>query len=64
MNFIAAALTTWQLIATDRLEGALSSDRGDGPTDNVVLISIGVVAAVAIGGLVTAAISKYGALIK
>lgn len=64
MHYLAAALATWQLVATDRLETALTSDRGDGPTDNIVLISVGVVSALVIGGLITAAVSKYGAKIK
>lgn len=64
MHYLAAALATWQILATDRLENALTSDRGDGPTDNVVLISVGVVSALLIAGLIAAAIDKYGARIK
>lgn len=64
MHYLAAALATWQILATDRLENALTSDRGDGPTDNVVLISVGVVSALLIGGLIYAAVDKYGAKIK
>lgn len=64
MHYLAAALATWQILATDRLENALTSDRGDGPTDNVVLISVGVVSALLIAGLIAAAIDKYGAKIQ
>ena len=64
MHYLAAALATWQILATDRLENALTSDRGDGPTDNVVLISVGVVSALLIGGLIAAAVDKYGAKIQ
>lgn len=64
MNYLAAALTTWQLIATDRLEDALSSDRGDGPTDNIMLMAGGAVAALTIVGIIYAAVDKYGAKIK
>lgn len=64
MNHIAAKLTMWQLIATDRLETALSEERGDGPTDNGLIIAGGVAAGAVVVGAVSAAVANHVGKIK
>lgn len=64
MNYLAATVTTWQTIATDRLTTAMTEDRGDGPTDNGLLIAGGVAAGIAVVGAVTAAVNGYIGKIK
>lgn len=47
--------------ARHQLATRLRDERGDGPVDNAILISIGVAVALVLGGLITAAVNRYGA---
>lgn len=64
MNHLAAKLTTWHMIASDRLETALSEDRGDGPTDNGLIIAGGVAAGAVVVSAVAAAVANHTGKIK
>lgn len=64
MHYLAARLSTWHTTATSRLEEAMSNDRGDGPTDNGLLIAGGVTAGLLVVGAVAAAVDGYVGKIK
>lgn len=62
---LAATAHTLGVTFRDRVQTAREdAERGDGPVDNAIIISIGVAAAVLVGGLITAAAVKYGNKIK
>lgn len=67
-NFLArmaATAHTLGVTVRDRVQTLRAEpERGDGPVDNAIIISIGVAAAVLVGGLITAAAVKYGNKIK
>lgn len=61
---MSTSLTRLYLTVRNELGSRLHEERGDGPVDNAILISIGVTVALVLGGLITAAVNRYGASIR
>lgn len=58
---MSTTMTRLYTILRNELGTRARDESGDGPVDNAILISIGVAVALVLGGLITAAVNKYGA---
>lgn len=68
MALLAATLHTAGYTLRERYDRVRdvrgSSERGDGPVDNAIIIGTAVTVGLIVVGLITAAVSKYGAKIR